>query len=71
MDCHDSEQAWKAMTVIEAQECLIGIDVVSFPHKTDEARDKSHRKYFEMAWPKLFAEPKAITIQDMSRLING
>lgn len=71
MDCVEQEQAWKAMTVIEAQECLIGIDVASFPHKTQEARDKSHRSYFEKAFPDAFREKKPITAEQLSGLLNG
>jgi len=71
MESIDAEQMWKAMTVIEAQKCLVAIDIASFPHKTQEARDKAHRNYYEQAFPEVFSEPKIITGEDLARLING
>lgn len=71
MTNQDFEQFWQAITVIEAQEMLIGIKVADFPHYKKPQREKLSRELHKQAYPREYENRKSITAKELGALING
>ena len=63
MDCQWFNMYYRAITVIEAQEELVGMQRVSYPHLKNKNRKDLHKKYSSLAYPhekKKFISPKEL-----------
>lgn len=65
----DEEMLWQAITVLEAQEMLMGVKVSSYPYLKEADQDKVHRSLHKLAYPDV--EKRSITAEEMARLLNG
>lgn len=69
MEPHVFKLYWDAITVIEAQEALLGIQVAAYPHlKTDDQKGL-HRNMHRMAYPE-DTDDKVLTTQDFARILT-
>jgi hypothetical protein len=66
-----NEMLWQSITVIEAQEALVGMKLVAFPHMKKEQADQTHRSLHRLAFPDVYSKPVEISAESMARLING
>lgn len=52
MDHATLEQYWRAITVIEAQDALIALKVADFPYQNRNDRQRTHRQFHKLAYPR-------------------
>lgn len=69
MAMEDFNSAYQAITQLEAQDSIVGMKLAMVPHMDQKGRDKFSRALHKMAFPN--EKPKAITIEEMARLVNG
>ena len=71
LECEAAEMLWKAITVIEAQDALTQVQIVSYPESTKQSQDNFHRSMHKMAFPDIYEKPVVITADQMASLLNG
>lgn len=71
MSAEAEEMMWKAITVIEAQETLIGFQVSAYPQMKKSAQEQLHKSLHRMAFPEVYEKPITLTAEGLARLING
>lgn len=62
---------WQAVTVLEARQYLLQIDVSSFPHMTKDGQEKIHRNLHTMAYPERYETPRSMTESEVQRMLAG
>lgn len=62
---------WQAITVIEAQETLVRLQVASYAHMKPDDQRKLHRSLHEMAYPAIYRNPVTLTAEQMAKLLHG
>lgn len=67
MDINTFKFLAKGMSQQEAQDHLLLMDAVSYPHLDSKNRTKSHKKWYKIAYPENF-EQKVVKTSDL-RLI--
>jgi len=60
---------FKAIDVIEAQDCLIKMQVQDYPRMNKQSRSKLHRTISKKAYPKEMQ--KELSFEDFIRKVNG
>jgi hypothetical protein len=71
LPAEDEEMLWQAITVVEAQETLVQLQVASYAHMKPDDQRKLHRKLHEMAFPTVYEKPVALTPEQMAKLLHG
>ncbi len=76
MDADTMEMYWLGITMIEAQDVLIQLNISDYPNMKSESRKKFHRNMHEMAYPQVHSDLTPIynleeAAQMMGALING
>lgn len=44
---------WEAITVLEAQDCLVQLEIMDFPNMKQNKRQQIYKKYKKYAYPRL------------------
>jgi hypothetical protein len=52
MDARHAEMYWRAMTVIEAREALLQMEITSVPHMNKDSARKTESRLKKAAFPK-------------------
>lgn len=71
MDEDDCEDAWQAITVIEAQSALVAITVGTFAEIKQSDREKIHRRLHSQAYPDSLVEKKPLSAEHLQRILGG
>lgn len=58
---------YEAMTQIQAQDTLVNMNVIAYPHMKQKERSKFHSEINKRAYPQ---EKKTITAKDMARILS-
>jgi hypothetical protein len=69
MAIEDFNSAYTAITALEGQETIVQMKVAQYPQMMPNDREKFYRAVNKMAFPNQV--PKAISIEEMARLVNG
>lgn len=67
----DFEMYWQAIDVVEAQETLVDISVVSYPKTKKESQKEMHRKLHKKAYPATWNKPIKIDSAKFLELLSG
>lgn len=65
------EMLWQAITVIEAQQALVSLQIASYPHMKKSSQERVHREFNRLAYQWNRGEKRTITVEQMAALING
>jgi len=71
MDAEKAELAWQAITVIEAQESLVGFKVSGYPYMSKNAQEKAHRSLHRLAYPSTYERRQEVTPQQLAAILHG
>lgn len=55
---------WKAITVIEAQDVLVKLQIADYPHLKKKDHVEVHKRYHKMAYPKMH-EKETLTTEEL------
>lgn len=70
MDPEVVEMYWQGITVLEAQEALRDLKVVSFPHGKEEDRKTYHKQLKKMAYTRREEDVEVLPIDEFVRRIT-
>lgn len=70
LEWDEQETFWQAITVIEAQEALVQMDVANFPWVKGEDREKIHKRYHKLAYPKIHNPSEVISTEEAVKKLN-
>lgn len=71
MPACDANIYYRAITVIEAQEMLKQLQIVSYPKTSKEAQQKLHRSLHRQAYPEQYNADKAVSAEQMASILSG
>lgn len=73
MAADDVDEFWEAITVIEAQQALLAMQIGDYPHLKKDDRSKMSKSISRQAHPRgiIQQEDGGISIQDAARLFHG
>ena len=66
----DVDQYWKAITVLEAQDMLINLQVQSYAWMKKPNQDKLHKETYKKAYPTHLREDKILSSEEVARLLG-
>lgn len=61
------DELWEAITVIEAQQFLMQMQLAIVPNMKRDAREKLHKTYAKMAFPRDLGEKRSVTMEEIQR----
>ena len=64
-----AEAYYEAITVIEARDRLVDLNIADYPRMKKEGRKKFHKALDKMAYP--ISNKKQLTAQDLKRKLNS
>lgn len=70
MPAYELEVYWLAITKIEAQEIMVGLNLESYPHMKRKAQSDFANKIDRLANPEKF-KPRELDWKDLGSLIEG
>ena len=73
MDADKREMYWMGITVIEAQQILLQLNIETYPHQKREDARRFHRQMHELAYPKTYAVEtgEVFNTEDLARKLGG
>ncbi len=71
MTCEWGDAYWKAVTVIEAQQYLLGIKLAQVPNMRRSDLQKWHRELHRQAYPKTYEPASAISSKEFAAQLKG
>lgn len=74
MDGGRLDAYWLAIGQLEAQEALLQMKIMAYPHTTKESQDKVHRHFHRLAYPSTHGTTPIKTEEMAARLmavVNG
>lgn len=69
MDAEMANMLWEAMTVINAQEMLVDMNISAYPHMKEGAMKKYHRDLYRLAYPA--QQQKRMTMEDLKKALQN
>jgi hypothetical protein len=66
LTCYEFDSLWESITQIEAQQVLIQLQIESWPHMKQQARDKWHRKLNQQAYPSQWDQSKGLDLSSLA-----
>ena len=70
--CADEfELAFLGVEMIWNQELLDLVKPSSFPHVKKDSKEKIHKELYKKAYPEIFREKKALSLDQLSKIIGG
>jgi hypothetical protein len=66
------EELYEWIVPLESQENLAALKLSDYPYMKKEARDKLHKDLYRQGFPSILrGEPKALTGEELARIINN
>lgn len=66
----EQESFWQAITVIEAQDALVQMDIANYPWIKGDEREKVHKRYHKMAYPKTHDKNEPMSTAEAVKKLN-
>ena len=72
LEVDDYQDLWLAISQIEAQEILVNLGIVTYPHMRKEDREEYHRKHYKIAYPDNFEKNNpSVTLAQLAKAMNN